>query len=103
MLAKMDEKMGRKKKEMDDKMDSRNKTMDERMYARDEKMNAKMDVRDAKIDKQKDDIITSLTEKFQTDIQANKNEITGIKEQMKDIETNLKVMQNGVLYAIAFS
>ena len=40
--------------------------------------------------------ITSLSEKFQVEVEANKNEITGIKEQMKDIETNLKVMQNFV-------
>ena len=28
------------------------------------------------------------------EVEPNINEITGIKEQMKDIETNLKVMQN---------
>ena len=27
-------------------------------------------------------------------MEANKSEITGIKKQMMDIETNLKVMQN---------
>ena len=44
---------------------------------------------DEKIDKQ-----ISLTEKFQKEVETNKNEITGIKEEMKDMETNLKVMQN---------
>ena len=34
------------------------------MTARDEKMNEKMKMMDAKIDKQKNDIITSLNEKF---------------------------------------
>ena len=30
------------------------------------------------------------------EVEANKNEITGIKEQMKDIQTNLKVVENFV-------
>ena len=64
------------------------------MHARDGKMNKKMEMIDAKIDKQKDDIITSLIEKFQKEVEVNKSEVTGIKEQMMDIETNLKVMQN---------
>ena len=58
-------------------MDARNKEMDE-----------KMEMMDAKIDKQKDDIISSLTEKFQKEVEANKSEITGFKKQMMDIETN---------------
>ena len=42
-----------------------------------------------KIDKQ-----ISLTEKFQKEVKTNKNGIIGIKEQKKDMETNLKVVQN---------
>ena len=64
-------------------MDARNKEMDE-----------KMEMMDAKIDKQKDDIITSLTKKFQTEVEANKNEITGIKEQMVLIDRKEKRMSN---------
>mgnify|MGYP005985843369 CR=1 FL=1 len=49
-------------------------------------MNEKMEMMDAKIDKQKDDLITSLNEKFQMDIEANKNKIEEIKEQIKGME-----------------
>ena len=49
---------------------------------------------DPQIDKQKYDIMTSLTEKFQKEVEANKSEITEIKEQMMTTETNLKVMQD---------
>ena len=66
---------------------------DEKMNATKEEMNQKMDARmekmEGKIDKQKDAIITSLNKKFQMEVEANKYEITGIKEQMKDVETNL--------------
>ena len=37
-----------------------------------------MEKTDEKIDKQKDDIITSLSEKFQKEVEANKNEIEEI-------------------------
>ena len=101
----MKEKMGARMDRMDEKMVARNKEMDGKMSARDERMNPtieemneKMDARmekvDEKIDKQKHDIITSLTEKFQKKVEANQNEITGIKEQMKNIQTNLKVVEN---------
>ena len=40
------------------------------------------------------DIITSLTEKFQMDIEANKNEIKEIKEEVKDVKRNLENMGN---------
>ena len=47
----------------------------ERIYARDKKMNAKIEEINEKIDKQKDDIITNLTENFEKEVVANKNEI----------------------------
>ena len=37
-----------------------------------------MEKTDEKIDKQKDDIIISLSEKFQKEVEANKNEIEEI-------------------------
>ena len=79
---------------IDGKLDAEIEETTEKMDARDEKIKEKMEMMNAKIDKQKDDIITSLTEKFQMEVETNKSEITGIKEQMNDIERNLKVMQN---------
>ena len=38
------------------------------------------------MDKKIDEIITNLTEKFQMDIETNKNEIEEIKEQIKVLE-----------------
>ena len=71
MLAEM-------KKEMDEKMDARMEKMDargEQMNARNKEIDEKMEMMDAKIDKQKDDIITRLNQKFQMDIEANQNEL----------------------------
>ena len=65
--------------------------MNEKMDARDERMNEKMEMMDVKINKQ-----ISVTEKFQKDVEANKNEITEIKEGVKDMKTNLQITQDVV-------
>ena len=70
-------------------MDARDEKMNATKEEMNEKMNARMEKMEGKIDMQKDAIVTSLNEKFQMEVKANKNEITGIKEQMKDVETNL--------------
>ncbi|KAJ3656409.1 hypothetical protein Zmor_015489 [Zophobas morio] len=100
MLAKMDEKMDAKMEKIYEKMDARNKEMDEKMDTKLEKMgsrieevNGKMEMMDTKIDKQKDDIITGLSEKFQKKVEANKNEIEEIREEM-NVKTNLENMEN---------
>ncbi|KAJ3652754.1 hypothetical protein Zmor_018691 [Zophobas morio] len=67
---------------------------DEKMKSTIEEVNGKMEIMDAKIDKQKDDILTSLGEKFQKEVEANKNEIEEIREEMKDVKTNLENMKN---------
>ena len=54
----------------------------------------KMKMMNAKIDKQKNYIISSLKRKFQKEVEANKNEIEEIKEQMKGMKTNLEEIQN---------
>ncbi|XP_063920956.1 uncharacterized protein LOC135135765 [Zophobas morio] len=94
------EKMDARGEQINAKMKKMNEKMDEKMEARnkemDEKMDGRMEKTDEKIDKQKHAIITSLSEKFQMEVEANQNEITGIKEQMKDIQTNLKVVENFV-------
>ena len=57
------------------------------MNATIEAINEKIEMMDAKVDKQKDDIITSLTD---MDMEANKNEIVEIKEQMKNVKEEVR-------------
>ena len=87
----MTEEMGATMEKMDEKMDARNKEMKEEMGGRMEVMNEKLEMMDTKTDKQKDNIFTSLIEKFQKEVEANKNEIEKIKEGRK---TNLENVGN---------
>ena len=53
-----------------------------------EKMDARMEKMDEKIGKQKDNIITSLSEKFQMEVEANKNETPMDRRELSRTDGN---------------
>ncbi|KAJ3662332.1 hypothetical protein Zmor_006686 [Zophobas morio] len=85
------EKMDARNKEIDEKMDTRNKSKNECNNRRDERKNGKYGRKNRQA---KNKIIISLSEKFQKEVEANKNEIEEIREEMKDVKTNLENMEN---------
>ena len=86
----MDEKIDARMERMGANMEEMNQRMNITIEEMNEKMDARMEKMAEKIDKQKDDMITSLSEKFQKEVEANKNKIEEIREEMKDVKTNLE-------------
>ncbi|KAJ3652503.1 hypothetical protein Zmor_018460 [Zophobas morio] len=87
MGAEMKEEMGARMEKINQKRDAG----DEKMKATIEEVNGKMEMMDTKIDKQKDDIFTSLSEKFQKEVEANKNAIEEFRQDVKDLKTNWNI------------